>query len=82
MDRERSGKKSLRLNILHNNKVVFSCCHWLPANSIFEGNYVSGVYPGAGVERGNISSLIVEVEEILSANGKGLLFTEMQSLLC
>jgi len=59
---------------------VFSCCHWLPANSIFEGNYVAGVYPGAGVERGNISSLTVEVDEILSANGKGLLFTELQSL--
>ncbi len=59
---------------------MFSCCHWLPAISIFDGNYVAGVYPGAGVERRNISSLIVEVEEILSPNGKGLLFTEMQSL--
>lgn len=72
--------RSLLLNILHDDKVVFSCCHWLPVISIFDGNYVAGVYPGAGMERRNISSLIVEVEEILSLNGKGLLFAEMQSL--
>ncbi len=81
MDLERNGKKSGRcLSTFFTIRKLCSCCHWIPAISIFDGNYVAGVYAGAGVERRNISSMIVEVEKILSPNGKGLLFTEMQSL--
>lgn len=85
MDRERSGEKSgrhiylLPLSILHGDKVVFSSCHWLPAFSIFVGNYVAGVYPGAEARK-KISSPFVEVENILSPNGIGLLYTKMRSL--
>lgn len=77
MDRERSEEKSGRRIYLLPLSILR--CHWLPAFSIFVGNYVAGVYPGAEARR-NINSPIVEVENILSPNGKGLLYTKMQSL--